>query len=378
MKAMPNIVLVPRKTTTFHDFPYSSSDRKCPHCWIINITPPGPNQCIHNCVYCYARDAVYATGAAEMKIYSNLPELIEKDLQKMSICPPVSISTITDPCQDIPELKAEVMRLITLLMKYGITFVVTAKGDASFLLEMSGFAAYEPKIIAVTIEGTADIVQLLSPQAPAFEKRLDAVRRLSSAGIRTIIRLDPLFKHLFAAWYGENWFAPVEKLLGDFGDAGVSHIIAGTGRLSKRRSISGPYAGTSMWQRMHDLINKVSPEQGGLFAAEYAYENSSQGRGYMLRKDLRLTLHKKLRAAGEAVGMTYAVCQEMQPEYDSSTVPTCHGVTLPIAVKGADERVHSIPGCSAYCHLPCAGRNEIPCRRPQLVSNKPLSMKVLG
>jgi len=130
---MPQIKSIPRVTSTFHDFPYASPQRKCLHCWIINVTPPGPNQCIHNCIYCYAREAVYASGAVNLNVYNNLPELVEKDLKRMILCPPISISNISDPCQDIPLLKDEVERLIRLLMSYGVSFMVTTKGDPSFL-----------------------------------------------------------------------------------------------------------------------------------------------------------------------------------------------------------------------------------------------------
>jgi hypothetical protein len=51
-----------------------------------------------------------------MLVYNNLPELVEKDLNKLTICPPISISNVSDPCQDVPELKAEMKRLVEMLM----------------------------------------------------------------------------------------------------------------------------------------------------------------------------------------------------------------------------------------------------------------------
>jgi hypothetical protein len=68
--------LVAKKGSTFHDFPYTSPRRKCIHCWIINVTPPGPYQCTHHCLYCYARDAIYANYSPDMMVYNNLPELV--------------------------------------------------------------------------------------------------------------------------------------------------------------------------------------------------------------------------------------------------------------------------------------------------------------
>ncbi|MFC1927969.1 hypothetical protein ACFLW7_05290, partial [Chloroflexota bacterium] len=48
------VKLIAKKGSTFHDFPYAHPERKCFHCWIINVTPPGPSQCVHSCIYCYA------------------------------------------------------------------------------------------------------------------------------------------------------------------------------------------------------------------------------------------------------------------------------------------------------------------------------------
>jgi DNA repair photolyase len=130
-------------------------------------------------------------------IYDNLPYLVKKDLKKLTLCPPVSISSASDPCQDIPELRVEVGKLVQLLMNYGISFFITTKGDPSFLLRLPGFISYEPKFAAITVEGTSDVLKLLSPLAPPFESRVEAVHKLCQLGIPTLIRFDPVFIHLF-------------------------------------------------------------------------------------------------------------------------------------------------------------------------------------
>ena len=342
------------------------------------MTPPGPNQCIHNCIYCYAREAVYASGAVNLNVYNNLPELVEKDLKRMILCPPISISNISDPCQDIPLLKDEVERLIRLLMSYGVSFMVTTKGDPSFLLDIPGFARYEPKIVAVTIEGTDDVLKLLSPQAPDYARRLAFVRKLSTAGVKTVIRLDPLFKHLFRALYRENWFEYVEKIIGDFAEAGAGHIIASAGRLSKQRAVAGPYTGTSSWQRMRDLILKLSPYDGRAFEREYLYQDGVTARGCLLRYDLRVELHQKLKTCVENNYMTYAVCQELPSHLtDSDAIPNCEGYALPFSGKGVDGRFRPIAGCTANCHVSCAGLAKPRCGKPELVTARPLKLSDL-
>ena len=362
-----SVELVARKGSTFHDFPYSSPGRKCFHCWIVNVTPPGPSHCLHSCLYCYAREAIYSNYSKDTLIYNNLPELVEKDLRKLTLCPPVSISNVSDPCQDIPELKVEVKRLVQLVMSYGISFAVTTKGDPSFLLELQDFASYEPKLVAITIEGTPEILRLLSPQAPPFDARVAAVRRLSGLGVRTVIRFDPVFVHLFQALYGECWFEKIAELVDIFAGSGARHIISSTGRLSKMA-----------YQRVAAVIRGQSPLAARRFEEEYTYETGWAGRGYMLRRDLRLDFHYRVRDLVEARGMTYATCQELTAEEsDSPGIPHCEGLPLPFARRQRNGGFQSIPGCTANCHVSCQGLPVPPCGQPELVIYRPLKISDL-
>ena len=372
------VKLIAKKGSTFHDFPYSHPERKCFHCWIINVTPAGPNQCLHNCIYCYAREAIYSNYSRDTLVYDNLPELVERDLKKMTLCPPISLSNISDPCQDIPELKREVKRLMRLLMDYGVSFFITTKGDPSFLLELPGFIEYKPKFIAITIEGTPDVLELLSPLAPSFDARVAVASKLSDMGIDIIIRLDPVLVHLFQALYGDSWFGEIADLLDVFAAVGARHVVASTGRLSRRRPPSVGHEGTSIWQRIYRVIHSQSPLAAKKFEQEYIYEAPWSGGGYRLRKDLRLSFHREVKGLVEARGMTYATCQELSAEEsDSAGIPHCEGMPLPFARKQADGRFESITGCTANCHVACQGLSKPPCGQTELVSCEPLRLKKL-
>lgn len=372
------VKLIAKKGSTFHDFPYSHPERKCFHCWIINVTPAGPNQCLHNCIYCYAREAIYSNYSEDTLIYNNLPELVEKDLKKLTLCPPISLSNISDPCQDISELKREVKRLIRLLMDYGVSFFITTKGNPSFLLELPGFIEYKPKFIAITIEGTPEVLGLLSPRAPSFDARVAAAGKLSNMGIDIVIRLDPILVHLFQALYGDSWFEKITGLLDVFAAMGARHVIASTGRLFRRHSPSVGHEGTSIWQRIYKVIHSQSPLSAKKFEQEYIYEAHWSGGGYRLRRDLRLGFHRKVKELVEARGMTYATCQELSAEEsDSPGIPHCEGLPLPFARKQADGKFKPIPGCTANCHVSCRGLSTPPCGQAELISCEPLRLKKL-
>jgi len=370
-----SVKLIAKKGSTFHDFPYSHPERKCFHCWIINVTPAGPNQCVHDCIYCYAREAIYSNYSEDTLIYNNLPELVEKDLKKLTLCPPISLSNISDPCQDIPELKREVKRLIRLLMDYGVSFFITTKGDPSFLLELPGFIEYKPKFIAITIEGTPEVLGLLSPGAPSFDVRVAAAGKLSNMGIDIVIRLDPVLVHLFQALYGDSWFEKIAGLLDVFAAVGARHVTASTGRLSRKRSPSASREGTSTLQRMYNVIYGQSPLAAEKFEQEYIYEAHWSGGGYRLRKDLRLDFHRKVKELVEDKGMTYATCQEISAqESDSPDIPNCEGLPLPFARKQADGKFKPITGCTANCHVSCLGLSRPPCGQAELITSEPLRL----
>lgn len=369
--------LISKKGSTLHDFPYASPRRKCFHCWIVNVTPPGPNHCLHQCLYCYARDSIYSDYSQELSVYSNLPELVEKDLKRIYLCPPLSLSNVSDPCQDIPELKREVRRLVQLLMEYGVAFSITTKGDPSFLVELPRFIEYEPKFIAVTIEGTADVLQLLSPSAPPFEARVASVHHLSRLGIETVIRFDPVFIHLFQALYGERWFDEVEKLVHTFATTGAKHIVSSTGRLTKKPPKLGDREG-SLWQRLFKVIRSQSAVAARRFEEEYLYERGGTSQGYLLRKDIRLAFHRSVRELVEREGITYATCQELTAEEsDSKGIPHCEGILLPFSRKQPSGRFKPIESCTANCHVSCRGLDLPPCGQPRLVTYKPFKPSYL-
>jgi len=376
MKVWP----VPKKTSTFHDWPYSGPRRKCFHAWIVNLTPPGPDHCIHGCVYCYARHAVYTRvkrgpdgrpvkGALE--VYSNLPELIERDLDRIRLCPPFSISNTTDPCQAVPKVQRETRRIVDLLVRRGPSFSITTKGDPSFLLDVEGFSAFPRKFVALTIEGPAEVLRLLSPGAPSYPRRLEAVRRMAGAHVPVIVRLDPVLLHVWRALYGEGWKDKLAEVLADFSAAGAVHVVSSTGRLSR----TGPFP--SMFQRLRTILEALSPKLALQMDQDYGYSREYTSAGYLLEKPLRLAFHKLARELCEARGLTYATCQENDAsETDSPGLPHCEGVRLPFTIKGPDGVFRPVEGCGANCQVECRGKAPA-CGRRALVTTAPLRISGL-
>jgi hypothetical protein len=153
--------------------------------------------------------------------------------------------------------------------------------------------------------------------------------------------------------------------------------VCSTGRLSKRSAY--PYGtGTSLWERIRQVIQRHSPEASRRFEREYRYERGGTSQGYLLRRDLRLEFHLRLKALVEENRMTYATCQELSAEEsDSSGLPHCERFLLPFAHKQANGQFKIIDGCTANCHVSCRNQNSPPCGQPKLVSPRPFKVSYL-
>ncbi|MGQ9732589.1 MAG: hypothetical protein ACUVX8_15125 [Candidatus Zipacnadales bacterium] len=366
---------ISKRSSTLHDFPYVGFRRKCYHPWIINVTPPGQAHCIHNCTFCYAREAIYSDLGEQPIVYDNLPELIEQDLARISLVPPVLLCTTTDPCQAVDAVREETRRIVATLVRHGVPFAITTKGNPAFLGELKGFWEYERKAVLVSIEGPPEVLSVLSPHAPSYEARLATVRAIAQHQTWVGVRLDPYFVHVYQGLYGANWWKRTEALLDAFAEAGARHVTGSTGRLDHRRSRIHTH---SMFSRLLSLVaSNISVEAAEKMSHEYVPGWSGTCRGYVLRENLRRELHQRLREACERRHMTYASCQELPRRYDSAGLATCEGFCLPYMRRERDSSLRPIEGCTANCHVTCAGLDTPPCGRPELVRPAPYQPSML-
>jgi len=363
-----DLLLVERRSPTLHDFPYRGPARKCYHKWIVNVTPPGRPHCMHDCLYCYARDAVYSRSSdRRMRVYANLAEVVEKELSALELCPPVSISNVTDPCQEVPELRRAVRGLVEVLVRKGVSFHVITKGDPSFLDEVEGFPGKGHFFLEVTIEGPPEVLRLLSPKAPSYQRRLESLNWAASRGLPAILRLDPVVPHIWRALYGRDWKERLEGLLREAALSGARHVVSSTGRFT-----------AATRRELAEVVATRSTPEARRLLEDYRFDRSATSSGYMLPYGSRLDFHRLARSFSERAGMTYAVCQELPTgAADTPGLPHCEAFPMPFSRRTGEGTFVPLEGCTSNCHLHCPGRPDPPCGRPGLARPEPYRPSML-
>ncbi len=158
--------------------------------------------CEHGCIYCYARPAHAYMGLSpgldfESKLFFK-PEaarLLERELSNPRYVPEViHIGGNTDPYQP-QERRLRITRgLIEVLSRFNHPFSIISK-SALILRDLDLIAPMaERNLVRVAISITSldrKLARSMEPRAATPEKRIDAVKRLTDAGVPTVVMFAP-------------------------------------------------------------------------------------------------------------------------------------------------------------------------------------------
>jgi DNA repair photolyase len=158
--------------------------------------------CEHGCIYCYARPAHAYMGLSpgldfESKLFFK-PEaaaLLTRELSAPRYKPEViHIGGNTDPYQPQERRLRVTRQVIEVLQRFNHPFTVITKSalilrDLDVLSSMS-----EKNLVRVAISITTldrKLARSMEPRAATPEKRVDAIRQLSAAGVPTVVMFAP-------------------------------------------------------------------------------------------------------------------------------------------------------------------------------------------
>ncbi|MGG3281761.1 SPL family radical SAM protein [Paenibacillus solani] len=217
-------------------------EERMPFEWSINPY----RGCGHGCSFCYARafQVFMGMGAEDefqhhIFMKSNAAEALEKqlssaarkfdyDIEAMSrSIGEVAIGTATDPYQPIEGKEGITRECLKLLAKYRISTSITTRSPL-VLRDMDILTRMENVSVNMSLNTLSeDLIRKLEPASPHPEGRLDAVHRLSAAGIRTGLFVAPVLPFL------TDRESELKDLLSQAKDRGVSYAMISLLRLSR-------------------------------------------------------------------------------------------------------------------------------------------------
>ena len=167
----------------------------------------------------------------------------------------------------------------------------------------------------VTTCGTLDhdLARRLEPNAPPPSRRLDALEKLSRAGIPVGVRLDPIIPFLNDG--------DIERLLKEVKNAGAIHVTSST----FKPRLDG-------WRRMEQAFSEACKRLRPL----YFEQGERIGRSYYLPRALRFRLMKRVYEECRRLGLSFACCREGFPELN--TAGSCDGSHLIPAAPNRESR----------------------------------------
>jgi DNA repair photolyase len=158
--------------------------------------------CEHGCIYCYARPAHAYMGLSpgldfESKLFfkAEAARLLERELSNPRYKPEfIHIGGNTDPYQPQERTLRVTRQVIEVLDRFEHPFSVITK-SALILRDLDLLAPMaERNLVRVAISITTldrRLARSMEPRAATPEKRMDAVRRLSAAGVPVIVMFAP-------------------------------------------------------------------------------------------------------------------------------------------------------------------------------------------
>jgi DNA repair photolyase len=186
--------------------------------------------CEHGCIYCYARPAHAFLGLSpgldfESRLFfkPEAAKLLEAELSKKTYKPEViHIGGDTDPYQPQERTLRITRSLIEVLGRYNHPFSVISK-SALMLRDIDLLAPMAERNLArVAISITSldrRLARSMEPRAATPEKRLEAVRRLTEAGVPVIVMFAPVIPGL-----NDHEMEAVLERAADAGAVGAGYV----------------------------------------------------------------------------------------------------------------------------------------------------------
>src|SRR5205814_8114359 len=163
--------------------------------------------CEHGCIYCFARPTHAYLGLPpgldfETKLFAkpDAARLLERELSDPKYSPrTIAIGTNTDPYQPIEREHQIMRRILEVLDRCGHPVGIVTKSalvlrDLDILARMAKRDLVKVALSVTTLD--ARLARLMEPRAATPARRLEALRRLTAAGVPASVMVAPVIPAL--------------------------------------------------------------------------------------------------------------------------------------------------------------------------------------
>lgn len=191
--------------------------------------------CIHECAYCYAKDELSLHGywnnpipfpinvneirnifytVFETNKKSKWRDILEKRI-------PIRIGSMSDSFM-WSELKNGVtFEVLKILNHYRYPYLIFTRSD--LVAHEKYIKVLDPELCSVQFSicgNNSELTKIIEPGAPSIKRRIDALAKLSEAGIWTAVRINPLFPK-----YADGYFSDPDSVIARFGSLEASPVF---------------------------------------------------------------------------------------------------------------------------------------------------------
>ena len=176
------------------EFVIKPSNYISPLCYSIFRLEPF-DTCSFGCIYCYAQ---WYRGPHKPKPRAKwyVVKEFERIVKRLSVKPYFRLATLSEPFQDDYEIT---LKLIRIAKKHKVPLIINTKSDKvsnpDIIYELASLASDSLVLVQISIS-SLKYDKILEPLAPSARSRLKAVEALSSMGVPTVVRVQPLIPGL--------------------------------------------------------------------------------------------------------------------------------------------------------------------------------------
>jgi len=238
--------------------------------------------CEHGCIYCYARPAHAYMGLSpgldfESRLFfkPDAAKLLTAELSKPRYTPGViHIGGNTDPYQPQERTLRVTRQVLEVLQQFSHPFTIISKSasiarDLDILGPM-GKAGLARATVSITTVDRA-LARAMEPRAATPDRRFDAVRRLSGAGVPTIVMFAPVIPGL-----NDHELETVLRRASEAGAIGAGYVVL---RLPREiKDLFAEWLAAKRPDRAARVMSLVRQMRGGKdYDAEWTQRMKGQG-----------------------------------------------------------------------------------------------------